>query len=585
MNIKEELIDILGKSIKEIFALSQDLTEIKTLIKITIPPDPTLGDFALESFPFAKLLGLAPVKIAEKISENMQSEIIAEVKNLGPYVNIKLDNKKYFERVLGSLTETVATKQKPTGKKITLEYLSPNTNKPLHLGHIRNGCLGTAIANIKTHIGDDVAKLILVNDRGVHICKSMLAWQKFGNGETPESTGLKGDHFVGKYYVRFAQESEKNPELKEEAQAMLKKWEDGDKEILELWKKMNTWAYVGYEKTFDTLGFEFDKFYYESDTYKLGKNIVEDGLEKGIFKKDENGLIYYILPEAEFGLDQDGQEKKVVVTRGDGTSVYITQDMGTAVERFNDYRFDESIYVVGSEQRYHFKCLISILTALGNDWAKNIRHFAYGMVYLPEGKMKSREGKIIDADNFIEEMEALARIAIREKHIDLSDIEVNRRARIIALGAIKFYILRVGAEQDIHFDPKESISFTGFTGPYCQYAYARISGIISKAQKEKIDFENADLSLLGNAEEKLLLQKILLFNEKVNESAVSLSPSTLALHIYETAKAFNQFYHQHNVLTAENLELVKSRLFLSESVATLIKKGLELLGIDVMDNM
>lgn len=584
MNIKEEIIEIIAETIKKVFAINKDLQEIIALIKISIPPNPEMGDFALECFPFAKLLGLAPVAIAEKITENLSGKLFSEVKNIGPYVNIKLDNKEYFNRVLGNLAVAI-DKQKSTGQKVTVEYLSPNTNKPLHLGHVRNGCLGSSIANIQSHIGNETVKLNLVNDRGVHICKSMLAWQKFGNGETPESTGLKGDHFVGKYYVRFAQESDKNPALNDEAQAMLKKWEDGDKEVLELWQKMNAWVYAGFEKTYLDLGFRFDKIYFESNTYKLGKNIVQEGLEKGVFKKDENDLIYYILPESEFGLDQDNKEKKVVVTRGDGTTVYITQDMGTAVERFKDYNFNESIYVVGSEQRYHFKCLISILSALGYDWAKSIRHFAYGMVYLPEGKMKSREGKVVDADNFFKEMLDMAKQAIQEKHDDLNSEEVERRAHIIALGAIKFYILRVGAEQDIHFDPKESISFTGFTGPYCQYAFARISGILKKAEEEDIKYDGADLSLLGNTEEKILLQKILLFQEKVKESAVSLSPSTLALHVYETAKAFNQFYHQHKVLNAETPELVKSRLMLSGSVAQMIKKGLELLGIEVLENM
>lgn len=585
MNIKEELSNIFSQVIKETFGLKQEIGEIKDLLKITIPPDTTMGDFALECFPFAKILGLAPKIISEKIAENLKNDIFCEVKSFGPYLNVKINNNDYFSKVIKDF-ENYSVKQKnKIVEKVTVEFLSPNTNKPLHLGHIRNGCLGMAISNIQSYIGNETIKINLVNDRGVHICKSMLAWQKFGKGETPESIGMKGDHFVGKYYVRFAQELEKNPELENEALAMLKKWEEGDEDILELWKKMNNWVYSGFEKTYETLGFKFDKFYYESDTYKLGKNIIEEGLKKKVFQKNEEGLIYYSLPEAEFGLDQDGQAKKVVVTRADGTSVYITQDMGTALERYNNYKFDESIYVVGSEQRYHFKCLISILKALGYEWAKDIYHFAYGMVYLPEGKMKSREGKVVDADNFAEEIVKLARQAIQEKHEDLDAEEIERRARIIGIGAIKFYILRVGAEQDIHFDPKESISFTGVTGPYCQYAYARIAGILGKAKDEKIDYKKADLSALGNEEERILLQKILLFNEKVNDSALSLNPSTLATHVYETAKAFNQFYHKHKVLNAETPDLIKSRLVLIESISELLKRGLELMGIEILENM
>ena len=581
MELKEIISEILSEALGEIFAKPELKVEIKKNLKLSLPPDPNLGDFALECFLLAKLFGLAPVVIAEKISANLSNPIFKEVKNAGPYVNLKIKESEFFSQ---SLKTKNWEEMSASGRTVTVEYLSPNTNKPLHLGHVRNACLGAAIANIQKQIGNKTHKLILINDRGVHICKSMLAWQKFGNGETPESTGLKGDHFVGKYYVRFAQEADKNPDLESEAQAMLKKWEEGDTEILETWKKMNAWVYAGFEETYQELGISFDKFYYESNTYKLGKDIVEEGLAKGVFKRDEKGLVCYELPEEEFGLDQDGKKKKVVVKRSDGTTVYITQDMGTAVERFKDFVFDESIYVVGSEQRYHFKCLISILAALGYPWAKKIRHFAYGMVYLPEGKMKSREGKVVDADNLIKAMKDLAEQAIREKHPDLPAAEITERARVIGLGALKFFILRIGAEQDIHFDPKESISFTGVTGPYCQYAYARIHGILEKPKQQNIDFLSSDFSRLENLEEKLLAQKLLLFQEKVQESALSLSPSTLAIHIYETAKAFNQFYHLHEVLGGD-IELTKSRLLLISKVAAALKQGLELLGIEVLDNM
>jgi arginyl-tRNA synthetase len=442
-----------------------------------------------------------------------------------------------------------------------------------------------SISKIQNYEGRDVSKIILVNDRGIHICKSMLAWQKFGNGETPESTGLKGDHFVGKYYIRFAIESEKNPTLNDEAQVMLQKWEAGDKEVVELWEKMNKWVYDGFDQTYNTFVFEFDKYYYESQTYKLGKDIILDGLKKGVFKKGEEESIYFELPEDEFGLDENKDKKKVILIRKDGTTVYITQDIGTAIARFADYKFDKMIYVVGSEQRYHFQCLVSILKALGYAWAENIFHFSYGMVYLPEGKMKSREGKVVDADNFYEEMFNLAKEAVLEKHSELEKLEIEKRARIIALGAIKFYILRVGAEQDINFDPNESISFNGFTGPYCQYAYARIAGILRKAELENIKYKDCDYSLLGNPEERLLLQKIVLLNEKVSDSAESLSPSTLAVHIYETAKAFNQFYHKHQIVGIDSDNLARARLKLISQVALVLKESLDLLGIDVLESM
>lgn len=575
MAIKKKIEQIIIDSIESI------LGEKVNNLKITIPPNQEMGDFAVECFSLANVLKQSPQQIAEKLAEGIKSEFFTEVKAFGPYLNVKLDNEVYFQEVLNNLKFSGDKEN----EKVVIEYLSPNTNKPLHLGHVRNGCLGMSISKIQTYEGRDVSKIILVNDRGVHICKSMLAWQKFGNGETPEITGMKGDHFVGKYYVRFAIESEKDPSLNDEAQVMLQKWEAGDKETVELWKKMNAWVYDGFSKTYEDFVFEFDKFYYESETYKLGKDIILQGLETGVFKKGEGESVYFKLPEDGFGLDENKENKKVILIRKDGTTVYISQDIGTAVSRFNDYKFDKMIYVVGSEQRYHFKCLVAILKALEYKWAENIFHFSYGMVYLPEGKMKSREGKVVDADNFYEEMFNLARVAVLEKHPDLDEKEVATRARVIALGAIKFYILKVGAEQDIHFDPKESISFTGFTGPYCQYAYARIAGILRKAGEEKLDYKKIDYSLLGNLEERLLLQRIALLNEKIEESAESLSPSTLALHIYETAKTFNQFYHQHQIMGIEDQDLAKARLALISQVAEVLKIGLELLGIEVMESM
>jgi len=578
MNIREKILKVIVSHIESIFA---EKIEDLNGIKLTLPPNPEMGDFAFECFPLAKVLKQSPQQIADKLASEIEDDLFAEVTAVGPYLNLKLNSEIYAQEVLENINFSGGKKQ----EKVVIEYLSPNTNKPLHLGHVRNGCLGMSISKIQKYEGRDVSKIILINDRGIHICKSMLAWQKFGGGETPESTGMKGDHFVGKYYILFAIESEKDPSLNDEAQAMLKKWEAGDKEVVELWEKMNQWVYDGFTQTYENFVFEFDKYYYESETYKLGKDIILQGLESGVFKKGEGESVYFELPEEEFGLDENKEKKKVILIRKDGTTVYITQDIGTAISRFKDYKFDKMIYVVGSEQRYHFQCLVAILKALVYEWAENIFHFSYGMVYLPEGKMKSREGKVVDADNFYEEMFNLAREAVLEKHSELDKEEVEKRARMIALGAMKFYILRVGAEQDINFDPNESISFTGFTGPYCQYAYARIAGILRKAEAENIKYETCDYSFLGNPEERLLLQKIVLLNDKVADSAESLSPSTLAVHIYETAKTFNQFYHKHQIIGIESESLIKARLKLISQVAVVLKEGLDLLGIEVLDNM
>jgi arginyl-tRNA synthetase len=472
-------------------------------------------------------------------------------------------------------------------KRAMVEYLSPNTNKPLHLGHLRNGALGMAIANMLEATGHWVVKANLINDRGVHICKSMLAWQRWGQGATPESEGIKGDHFVGNYYVRYAREVEEDPALENQVQQLLQKWEAGDPDVVKLWKKMNGWVYEGFAETYRQFGLEFDTYYYESDTYKLGKDIIQEGLQKKVFVTDDRNNTVFYLPQAAFGRDKNGELKKITVLRPDDTSLYITQDIGTAILKINDHHLDYSIYVVGSEQEYHFKCLFMMLDALGYAWAKDCTHLSYGMVYLPEGKMKSREGKIVDADDLISEMKKLAVDEIRQRDPEkrLSEEEVIRRADKIGVGAIKFYLLRVRPIQSINFDPAESISFDGFTGPYCQYAYARIFGILEKSGNPVFDINNCDFSVLGNTEELQLLQKLIQFPDEVQSAVSEFNPSKIAVHVFNTAKAFNQFYNKHPVLHAENDRLVNARLALIKATAVVLKKGLNLLGIEVLENM
>ena len=605
--MQEQIIEIIKKSLKGI-GVGEEME-----VELSAPPKLEFGDFAFGCFPLAKILGKSPVEIAKQLAEEIrgsgvinkdvkntkedknaknlhQPKFIEEIQVAGPYINFKINRKQLFGEIykkiildknyLQDLKINIENK-----KKVMVEYLSPNTNKPLHLGHLRNGTLSMAVSNILEANGNEVIKANLINDRGVHICKSMLAWKLFGNGETPESTGIKGDHFVGKYYVKFSQEAEKNPELEAQAQEMLQKWEEGDKEILKLWKMMNKWVIDGFNESFKTLGFKFDVIYKESKTYKLGKNIIAKGLKKGVFQKEKNGAVVFILPDS-FGLDEEGNNKKVTVLRKDGTSVYITQDLGTAVLKAEEYNLDQSIYVVGSEQEYYFRSLFEILKALNYAWSKNNFHLSYGMVYLPDGRMKSREGKIVDADDLVIKIKDLAKQGILERRGNnlLEEKELEKRAMKISLGAIKFYLLKVNPTQDIIFDTKESLSFEGFTGPYCQYSYARASKLLRDAQIKKDEKIKADFSILGSKEEIQLVHKILESNEKIKLAGENFNPSLVAIHIFELAKTFNQFYHSKNILKAKkNIKL--ARLALVQMFLQIIKTELNLLGIDVLDEM
>lgn len=585
-----EITQLITSGIKDV--LSREFGFTLENLQIGFPPNIRLGNFVVETFHFAKAIQHHPKDIAAKIANKFQvdGKIVARIEAAGPYLNISLTNTALF-----AISAEIIKAGKEFGNaeshntNVMVEYLSPNTNKPLHLGHIRNGCLGMAIANILEATGHNVIKANLINDRGVHICKSMLAWQNWGNGTTPESTGIKGDHFVGQWYVTYARKSEHNINLEEQVQEMLQRWESGHPETLELWNTMNKWVYAGFEETYKKIGFEFDVFYYESNTYKLGKDIVAEGLNKKVFVQDARGTVIFHLPEEDFGLDQNSEPRKVTVLRHDGTSVYITQDIGTALLKVTDHNLHQSIYVVGSEQIHHFKCLFRILRDLGFDWAKECHHLSYGMVYLPEGKMKSREGKVVDADDLIDEMKKLAAEEIQKRQgtHELSEKEIFSRAGKIALAAIKFYFLRVNPSQDIHFDPRESISFDGFTGPYCQYAYARISGILRNAKEQGVDIASTecDFSILGNEEETMLMQKLIQFPETLRIATRELSPLKVAVYVYETSKAFNQFYNKHQVLYASTKELKGARLVLIQAAATVLKNGLNLLGIETLDDM
>ena len=583
--IKKTLFNQIGAATKKAWGQRPEQLEIG------FPPNTNMGHFAVGCFPLAKQFRKPPAEIARGIVDHIQpDDVIVKVSAAGPYINLEIAGNVLFGDVCTHIiSQDIAygSSDMGRGKRAMVEYLAPNTNKPLHLGHLRNGALGMAVSNMFEATGHWVVKANLVNDRGVHICKSMLAWQRWGNETTPESEKEKGDHFVGKYYVRYAQEAENDETLEDEIQQLLQKWEAGDAEIIALWKKMNGWVYDGFDQTYRRFGLQFDAFYYESDTYKLGKGIIQQGLEKNVFSVDTNGNTVFFLPEETFSRDKNGELKRVTVLRADETSLYISQDIGTAVLKITDHNLDYSIYVVGSEQEYHFKCLFAILQALGYEWASNCYHLSYGMVYLPEGKMKSREGKIVDADDLITAMIRLAEAEIRRRDPEarLSDEEVRNRAEKIGVGAIKFYLLRVRPTLSINFDPAESISFDGFTGPYCQYAYARICGILDKARNRQITLQDPDFSMLGNSEEVQLLQKLIEFPREVESAVADLNPSKIAGHVFNTAKAFNQFYNKHPVLKAESDRFVDARLALIKATAVVLKNGLLLLGVEVLENM
>lgn len=574
--------DILGKvvsKVKERYGINMS----QTTLSLDVPPNPNLGDFCVRMFPLAQVLKMNPAKIAGEIAGIMKDMSVFEtVTASGPYLNLRLSRGIFFE----AACKVSCAPRRSNGRKVMVEYLSPNTNKPLHLGHVRNGVLGSSVANLLKWAGYSVLTANLINDRGVHICKSMVSWKRFSEGKTPESEGKKGDHFVGDYYVRYAEVEKGDESMEEEAMRLLRLWEDGDSEVRELWKTMNEWVYAGFEETYRTYGLYFDVMLYESETYMLGKDIIRDGLKRGIFKTDAEERVFFPLPKESFGEERGGRQKAVTVLRGDGTSVYITQDLGTALMKFQDYGLDSSVYVVGSEQEYHFQCLFHILRSLGYDWADRCFHLSYGMVELPDGKMKSREGRVVDADDLAAEVIGLAEQEVRAREAGgVENREIADRARKIGLGAIKFYLAQSNPKSGIRFNPEESVSFDGVTGPYCQYACTRISSLLEKYDESSC-LLNVDYSKLGaNTEERVLAQKLLLFEKRIVEAAGEYDPSKVTQAVYELAKAFNKWYNLHRINDAEDPEGTRARLALARSVSVALCTGLKLLGIEVPDRM
>ena len=593
----------------ETFIISKASEAIQALYGVQIDPA-TLqvqvtrkefeGDYTLVVFPLLKVSKAAPEATGNAIGEWLRNNCqeIASYNTVKGFLNISFSATWWHELFAEIAKADDFGQLPPTGKTIMVEYSSPNTNKPLHLGHIRNNLLGWSVAKLLQVNGNKVMKVNLVNDRGIHICKSMYAWKVLGNGEPPQSSGKKGDHLVGDYYVAFnnlykqevdqliaggmsKEEAEKNAPSLKAAQEMLFKWEQGDPEVVDLWKTMNGWVYEGFDKTYKDLGINFDRTYYESQTYLSGKALVQKGLEAGIFERQEDGSVWC-------DLTADGLDRKLLL-RGDGTSVYMTQDLGTAEQRFKEYNLDEHIYVVGNEQNYHFQVLKLILGQLGFSWADNIYHLSYGMVELPEGKMKSREGTVVDADDLLAAMYETAKETSMElgKIDNLSSQEQDELFRMISLGALKYFILKVDPKKTMLFDPKESIDFNGNTGPFIQYTHARIKSILRKADEQGMPHSAADLSSEAELSPKeIRIIKILnTFPSKIAEAGAAFSPALIANYAYDLAKEFNQYYHDTPILREENKNVLSCRLVLVENIARVLSKAMSILGITLPERM
>ena len=606
MNVESQISNSIVKAVKELYGA--DVTAEQAALQKT--KSNFEGNVTLVVFPLLRISHKKPEDTAQDIGEYLarNCEAVADFNVVKGFLNITIASKAWLS-LLNDIDKAPRFGEKTANDDsplVMIEYSSPNTNKPLHLGHVRNNLLGWSLAQIMEANGNKVVKTNIVNDRGIHICKSMLAWLKWGNGETPESSGKKGDHLVGDYYVKFdahyraevekltnkyvadgmdtdsAKEKAKaEAPLIKEAHDMLVKWEHGDPEVRALWEKMNAWVYAGFDETYHTLGVGFDKIYYESDTYLEGKKKVEEGLSKGLFfRKDDNSVWADLANE---GLDQK------LLLRSDGTSVYMTQDIGTADMRFRDFPIDKMIYVVGNEQNYHFQVLSILLDRLGFKWGKELVHFSYGMVELPNGKMKSREGTVVDADDLVETMVANARQLSEDKVNklqDISDEEKAEIARIVGLGALKYFILKVDARKNMLFNPEESIDFNGNTGPFIQYTYARIRSILRKAEASGIDIpESVSRSAHINEKEIELIQKMNDYGAAVEQAGKDYSPSGIANYCYELTKQFNQFYHDYSILNADNADEKSTRLVIARNVAKVIKNGMRLLGIEVPERM
>lgn len=617
MQIHSQTETIINMKIEEIITTAT-ATAVKVLYNQDIPQEQLQiqktkkefeGHLTLVVFPLLRISRKKPEETAQEIGEWLAAncEAVEKFNVVKGFLNLTIspDSWIYLLNDIHADTRfglTPPTEQSPL---VMIEYSSPNTNKPLHLGHVRNNLLGFALANIIEANGNRVVKTNIVNDRGIHICKSMLAWLKYGHGETPETSGKKGDHLIGDYYVAFDKhyreqvaelcgqyesegmtpdeakdKAEKEAPLMKEARAMLVKWEQNDPEVRALWKKMNNWVYAGFDETYKALGVNFDKIYYESDTYLEGKEKVLEGLKKGIFYRRDDGSVWADLTDK--GLDEK------LLLRADGTSVYMTQDIGTAKLRFQDYPIDKMIYVVGNEQNYHFQVLSILLDELGFEWGKSLVHFSYGMVELPNGKMKSREGTVVDADDLIAEMIRQARQTIDElgKFDDMDEAEKNEVARIVGMGALKYFLLKVDARKNMLFNPAESIDFNGNTGPFIQYTYARIRSVLRKAQETGIDIPSTlPAGTALNTKEEEIVQHIADFPTIVRQAGTDYSPSAIANYCYDLVKEYNQFYHDFSILREEDKQKQLFRLVLSENVAKVIRLGMGLLGIEMPERM
>lgn len=590
--IQQQLIYYTTQAVKELYGSELPVNQI-TLQETRKEFD---GQITVVVFPITRFSKKSPEATGAEIGAYLKERIesIVAFNTIKGFLNICLSDVYWTALFTTQLAQEGFGLFPTNGKKLMVEYSSPNTNKPLHLGHIRNNLLGYSVSEILKAYGYDVIKANLVNDRGIHICKSMLAWRRWGNGETPESSGLKGDHLVGKYYVIFDKEYKKEiDELKSqghgeeeakkqapiirEAQQMLQKWEAGDEEVIALWKTMNGWVYKGFEETYGRLGVDFDQYYYESDTYLLGKDIIQEGLDKGVFFRKADNSVWIDLTE-------DGLDEKLVL-RGDGTSVYITQDLGTAQLKYDDFGMDESIYVVGNEQDYHFKVLFLILKKLGKSWAEGLFHLSYGMVDLPSGKMKSREGTVVDADDLMDEMIATAKQRTEElgKTEGLPEEDKTHLYNIIGMGALKYFLLKVEPKKRLLFDPNESIDFQGHTGPFIQYTHARIKSVLTKGNYSDGQVIATPAALASS--ERDLIQLLGNYPASIEASAKEFSPAQLANYVYEVAKQYNKFYHEETILKAADAAVRDFRLHLSAATARIIANGMKLLGIEVPERM
>lgn len=592
----------------ELFIASKASEAIKALYNADIEPSALqvsvtrkefTGDFTLVVFPLLRLSHSTPENTGNAIGEWLKANVpeISEYNCVKGFLNLLFSN-LFWNELFGEIVADKDFGDLPkTGKNIMVEFSSPNTNKPLHLGHIRNNLLGDSVSRLLKASGNNVIKTTLVNDRGVHICKSMLAWLKVGNGATPESTGIKGDHLVGDMYVAFnniykkevddlvtggmdEETAKKEAPCLREAHEMLQKWEAGDKEVRDLWARMNGWVLKGFDESYKALGITFDKVYYESQTYLLGKELVQKGLNMGVFVKDPDGSVWC-------DLTADGLDRKLLI-RSDGTSVYITQDLGTAERRFAEYHLDSHVYVVGNEQNYHFQVLKLILKKLGFEWSDNIFHLSYGMVELPEGKMKSREGTVVDADDLLQKMYEEARATSDEsgKLADMSDEDKAKLYHMIGLGALKYFIIKVDPKKTMLFNPKESIDFNGNTGPFIQYTHARIRSILRKAAEKGIEYSASPLPKVELSAKEIRLIKLLnTFPARVAEGAQAYSPAVIANYAYDLAKEFNQYYHDTPILKEENEDVLKMRLVLIDTLSAVLRKAMGILGIELPERM